>query len=276
MYIGKNALYGLCKARGWSAARPNFQKSKDALDGWAAKLPPTARLPPPIDAVFLLVQHLAAGSLLQALVALAILVQFDMYLRPGELLALEVSHIVGNRRIFGRADTGRQEVAVIIAPLGHDEARPAKNRDFDCTVMPGTDCPVRRMIPGILLALQARSRSLSSPLLFAPLTLPLYEKILREAALAVGVHDLISVPHQLRHGGPSHDALRSFRDLRSIQARGRWRASSSVRIYEKHGSLLRQTAKLTRRQRDEAAKLDDRAVLALLRRVASVAHPIKK
>ena len=54
------------------------------------------------------------GSLLQALVALALLVQFDMYLRPSEVLALEVSHIVGDRRIVGGA--GQQDVAAVIAP----------------------------------------------------------------------------------------------------------------------------------------------------------------
>eukprot|EP00974_Lingulodinium_polyedra_P043493 4176967-Lingulodinium_polyedra.AAC.1 len=30
----------------------------------------------------------------------------------------------------------------------------------------------------------------------------------------------------------------------TIQGRGRWRAGESVRVYEKHGSLLRQRAKL--------------------------------
>ena len=43
MYLARNALFGLCKLRGWSAGKPLFQKSKESLDGWAAKLPPATR-----------------------------------------------------------------------------------------------------------------------------------------------------------------------------------------------------------------------------------------
>ena len=38
-YLGRMALHGLCRERGWSAAKPNFQKATDALAGWSAKLP---------------------------------------------------------------------------------------------------------------------------------------------------------------------------------------------------------------------------------------------
>eukprot|EP00974_Lingulodinium_polyedra_P017691 1716416-Lingulodinium_polyedra.AAC.1 len=68
--------------------------------------------------------------------------------------------------------------------------------------------------------------------------------MLKGAAKSAGCLDLLSVPHQLRHGGPSHDALFGPRDIATIQGRGRWRAGESARVYEKHGSLHRQRAKL--------------------------------
>eukprot|EP00959_Pyramimonas_sp_CCMP1952_P002677 55235-Pyramimonas_sp.AAC.1 len=66
--------------------------------------------------------------------------------------------------------------------------------------------------------------------------------MVRGVASDLGLCHVFSVPHQLRHGGPSHDALEQLRSLGQIQQRGRWRARESVRIYEKHGSLLRQRA----------------------------------
>eukprot|EP00959_Pyramimonas_sp_CCMP1952_P309393 6474637-Pyramimonas_sp.AAC.1 len=74
-----------------------------------------------------------------------------MYFRPGELLAIKPEHVFGSRT-SGRAS----DITVVVAPLGDD--KPAKNKDFDCTVKAGTDLPVRRVVPEILSRLRARAR----------------------------------------------------------------------------------------------------------------------
>jgi hypothetical protein len=261
-YLARNALYGLCKVRGWSASRPRFHKAKDALTGWAAKLPATPREPPPFEAVQLTCAVLDNGTTSDLLACLASVTGFDMYFRPGELLAIKPEHVFGSRT-SGRAS----DITVVVAPLGDD--KPAKNKDFDCTVKAGTDLPVRRVVPEILSRLRARARRQKLPTLFHPLSLPLFEKTLKQAAHSAGVGDLLSVPHQLRHGGPSHDALNKIRPIEAIQQRGRWRARESVRIYEKHGSALRQRSKLTELQISSAARFTDSTVRDILRRVCA-------
>ena len=49
-----------------------------------------------------------------------------------------------------------------------------------------------------------------------------------------------------RHGGPSVDAAKGLRTIPEIQKRGMWRAASSVRRYEKAGTLMRQLEKVPR------------------------------
>ncbi|CAK0848413.1 unnamed protein product, partial [Prorocentrum cordatum] len=133
-YLARNALHGLCKVRGWSASRPRFHKAKDALTGWAAKLPATPREPPPFEAVQLTCAVLDNGTTSDLLACLASVTGFDMYFRPGELLAIKPEHVFGSRT-SGRAS----DITVVVAPLGDD--KPAKNKDFDCTVKAGTDLP---------------------------------------------------------------------------------------------------------------------------------------
>ncbi|CAK0792428.1 unnamed protein product, partial [Prorocentrum cordatum] len=74
-YVGRLALHGLCKQRGWSAARPNFQEAKDALAGWSTKIPPCLRDPPPFEAVQLVCSVLDNGAGLDLLVALGALAE---------------------------------------------------------------------------------------------------------------------------------------------------------------------------------------------------------
>ena len=126
-YLGRNALYGLCKLRGWSAGKPHFQKAKDSLSGWSAKLPSMPREPPPFEAIQLTCKVLDNGPTSDLLVALACVTAFDMYFRPGEVLAIQPQHVFGSKSAIRSSD-----VTVVVAPLGED--KPSKNKDFDCTV----------------------------------------------------------------------------------------------------------------------------------------------
>ena len=54
-------------------------------------------------------------------------------------------------------------------------------------------------------------------------------------------------PHQLRHGGASHDSLLG-RSLTHIQNRGRWASQNCLLRYTKHGRYVRQLHTLTTEQ----------------------------
>ena len=77
----------------------------------------------------------------------------------------------------------------------------------------------------------------------------------------------------LRHSGASSDAWEERRDLSAIQRRGRWRAASSVRRYEKGGRLAEQLARCSAQMQQFAAMsmarlplvLDQRCVPSMLR-----------
>ena len=72
----------------------------------------------------------------------------------------------------------------------------------------------------------------------------------------------------MRHGGPSHDALKFKMPLLDIQSRGRWLAFESCKRYAKGSMLLRQIGKLSDAVLQDArvisTKLPDEIVRSLL------------
>ena len=60
-----------------------------------------------------------------------------------------------------------------------------------------------------------------------------------------GVNVITSHPYSVKHGGASSGALWRTRSLMEIQKRGRWRSEKSVRRFEKHARLLKETSKLS-------------------------------
>eukprot|EP00972_Heterocapsa_arctica_P050541 7432125-Heterocapsa_arctica.AAC.1 len=61
-------------------------------------------------------------------------------------------------------------------------------------------------------------------------------------------------PHSVRHVGPSIDSYEKRLSPPEVQARGRWRCVESCRRYSKPAALLRQVAKLSRQQLNEARR----------------------
>ena len=77
-----------------------------------------------------------------------------------------------------------------------------------------------------------------------PLHLTDYGCRLRAASCRLGLRNTNIVPHMLRHGGASMDALHNMpRDV--IQERGQWAVARSVQRYSKHGRYLRELHQLT-------------------------------
>ena len=137
---------------------------------------------------------------------------------------------------------------ITIAPQGD---KPAKNLDFDCSVVVGL--PPRDWAVTLLTALHKRARPEGR--LFGNLNLVLYERLLRKASAACHVSSLRVDPHSLRHAGPSIDSYEKRLSLPEIQSRGRWRCGESCRRYSKPAALLRQVNKLTPEQLQEARRV---------------------
>ena len=72
------------------------------------------------------------------------------------------------------------------------------------------------------------------------ISLSTYERLFKEATIALGLGALKLTPHSCRHGGPSEDVAAKIRSASEIQKRGRWAAPASIRRYMKPGTLMRQ------------------------------------
>ena len=77
-----------------------------------------------------------------------------------------------------------------------------------------------------------------------------------QAALMANVGELEPQLYSLRHGGASHDALAHRRPLAAIKRRGRWKADSSVKHYEKAAAAHREAHRLPDDAREYAAKVE--------------------
>ena len=79
--------------------------------------------------------------------------------------------------------------------------------------------------------------------------------------------------YQLRHTGASSDFASQRRTLPEIKRRGRWRAESSVRRYEKGGRLTDLLARLPAPTRKYALRCSRMIQYVLLKRVPPPAPP---
>ena len=102
-----------------------------------------------------------------------------------------------------------------------------------------------------------------------PLGLVAYGGRLRAAANRLGLPGSDIVPHMLRHGGASMDALHDV-PRGVIQERGQWAVAKSVQRYSKHGRYLRELHQLTAAQLKRATAL----AAALPHRLAARLHQI--
>ena len=235
---GRLALYGFAWAHALPTRGAAFPKAKQALKGWRMICPPQSREPIRWAAVLIVSGYLVnRGDRLRTLTAALYILCFDCYFRPSEALELRREALCTPR---GRAPYNQWGVVVRPRALG---TTPSKTGVFDDTVIVAEGCAERQWLCKVTAALHRRCRA-GNPI-FDELTLPQIEKFMHEARRATGLALSCLVPHGLRHGGPSHDALHNTRTLEQIQVRGRWRAWESVRRYMKHGLLLKVTAQLS-------------------------------
>lgn len=131
----------------------------------------------------------------------------------------------------------RPHWAVIFFPS--TESAVSKGFTQDDTVEVGSSTADRGWITSVARALYRRTPAASDPLF--SLTLRSFETRFTALAAAAGLRHV--VPHQLRHGGPSVDAVHGC-SAKAIQRRGRWASSRSVQRYMKQGRYLKAVAAL--------------------------------
>lgn len=223
----RSTVYGYIMLKLDSALpeRMLLAQSKSALKGWSTRFPHHSRA-----GVDLQIWDVIAWQCIKtcdALVAAAILLQGDTYMRPHEILQVRAASVIkpskSKARFWG----------IVIGD--QDFGTPTKAGLFDDCVL--LNSPGRSDLGIVLKYLLATAKD-ESDFLFRELTLSAYNKAIKKACEKLGLHRLNLTPHHLRHSGPSSDVLHKVRSLSAIQQRGRWASSSSVARYQKPGRML--------------------------------------
>lgn len=239
LWKGRNSVFGAIFIRKMNRKDPVVMAlPREALASWARAAPKASRDPMPGEACALVADRMTEfpnGDV----AASALLVQYDCYMRPSEVLSVTRSDVSLRPKQMAMAYPG---AVIIQAPLvaGLElPSRRAKNNEYDSSVVVGDDASAkvgRGFVAAIVRALALRTRS-SMRHLF-DLTVEEYELIFRRAVDALKLGHLRLVTHSSRHG-PSTDAALQLRSLADIQRRGRWLSAPSVRRCEKLGKLAR-------------------------------------
>jgi hypothetical protein len=112
------------------------------------------------------------------------------------------------------------------------------------------------LLSGMIAALKALGRGKPK---VAPLWSFDYNKYLKmflQLAEMSGISALAPHPYALRHGGASDDFLSRRLTIEGVRRRGRWRAMSSVRRYEKSARVALQVQQLPAATRRYGMKYD--------------------
>lgn len=200
-----------------------FPRNKQALKGWDKPEPATSREPIPVECFGVLAHELASRGKADADAAAAMVLAFDCYLeaKRGRLPGTMPT----DRAVWGQSSLGPRGGAV---GRGRQPPKRAAAQDGDLRRHGDRRRPSGPARP---LGTLAGGGGEAPQRLFLCLTLGKLEVAMKESCAWLGFRKF--VPHQLRHGGASHDALHRFRDARSIQRHGRWRARGSARRYDK-------------------------------------------
>ena len=200
------------------------ERIRGALAGWSKRAPQQSRKPPPENIVYAVAGQLC--RMRRPDVALAVLTQFDTYMRPGELLSIPAQDFLTPRGFV----VGEKYGFLIHPMLG---ATPGKTGEYDESVL--LDEKSLDWLGPQLAILKSGKQAHETLFSFGPLE---YHKVFSQAADQLGLSAHHLVPYSLRHAGPSVDALSGRRSLAEIKARGRWRSDTSVRRYAKAARIL--------------------------------------
>ena len=203
----------------------DMPRTVKALNGWTRLTPPLSRWPLPWTMLAAALVILWCGR--KPMVATAIALTYVAYLRPGELVTLRVRNLVAQNRPGTKGATGRFSLFI----REEESGIPSKTRTFDDSVILDR------------LGLLWMDRLWQALIVGRPGHADLIPKDQNEIALKtifeeLGCSKLGVVAYSLRHGGPSCDFMKKFRNLDEIQQLGWWRSPTSVLRYQKASKLL--------------------------------------
>lgn len=162
-----------------------FPGAMQALLGWRRLHPPWSRPPVPRIVAYAIARQIdATGARMEAF---GMLLLFECYLRPSELLRIEVSHVVASQRAG---------------------ELPSKTCEYDCTVPFGLTR--HKWIGNLVMRLAKLWRPRERLWDFT------YERLrafLRQAVVTLELEALAITPRSFRHGGASHDRRVAERSL---------------------------------------------------------------
>ncbi|CAE7480442.1 ANK1 [Symbiodinium natans] len=236
---GNKTFAAVLDIRPGSSQMGQLPRCRRCLKGWANLDPGATR--PPLS--FLLVALIATNLLLRNLpeAALAILLMFSAYLRPGEALGIHANDVV-------RPNRSSKHFTINLHPLERYESSKVGLSDETVVI----DSPALPQL-GPMLGRLAKLKKGKD--LFA-LTYPLLRAHWESALEQVGLGSQYAVMYQLRHSGPSHDRLANLRSLMEVKLRGRWGSDSSVKRYEAHGKVAGEFQKLPQEVQQAAGQAE--------------------
>ncbi|CAK0841047.1 unnamed protein product [Prorocentrum cordatum] len=218
--------------------REVFPLTHQTLRGWGVLEPSKSRPPVPY-----LVMLAAATWLCQAgkpLSALAIVIMFETYMRPSEVLALRARQVV-----LPLPEEGGASAFLTFVVRASEYEVPTKTNEYDLSVP--LDLQRQQWLVKPISFVQA----LREPdALFLGLSYTELAEDFQSAIEALDVGVLRPTLYSLRHGGASQDRSMGVRSLGGVQQRGGWKTFKSVLRYEKHGRLSLELRKLSSRQRE--------------------------
>ncbi|CAK0819295.1 unnamed protein product, partial [Prorocentrum cordatum] len=226
--------------------REVFPLTHQTLKGWNVLEPSQSRPPVPFVVVLAVARWLCRAG--KPLSGLAVLIMFETYMRPSEVLALRARQVV-----LPLPKEGGASVFLTFVVRASEYQIPTKTNEYDLSVP--LDLRRQQWLVESISFVQA----LREPdELFLGLSYTELAADFSSAISALGVTVLEPTLYSLRHGGASHDRSTGARSLGAVQQRGGWKAFKSVLRYEKHGRLSMELRKLSDHLRDalRAAGLD--------------------
>ncbi|CAJ1387216.1 unnamed protein product [Effrenium voratum] len=227
--------------------------TKQCLQGWRKLDPPLSRLPLPHEVVCLMAEHSIKKSKIEE--GLMMHLAMEAYLRPGELNKIRVGDVVPPV-----AGSKKPQWSLVLHPT--EEGQMSKAQEFDETIIFDLD-EQPALLEAIYRVMRLAFRNPQEKVFSVK-----FEEVMRRMEEACQAHNMtcLGPPHayRLRHAGASRDFLLKARNMADIQQRGRWKAPSSTRRYQKGGRLQQMLHQLPKAARDAALRASQRRV-ALLR-----------
>jgi integrase len=198
-----------------------------SIAGWKKKEPSRSRDPVPRIAAVAICLHLCQIGHFQA--AAIVMIMFETYMRPSEILAMTAMQLVAPQRV-GIAE-GTQRVWSFLVRAS-ELGVAGKTGEYDTSI--ALDLERQQFLFPLLETMVASLAPL------ARLWTIGYAELAHSFSVAIqelGLSALGLTLYGLRHGGASHNRAVGARGLPEVQKRGGWKAFSSVRRYEKHARL---------------------------------------